>query len=37
MREGHREGTTFKVGFLSILGKCKYCKAGGINGRDSDV
>ena len=30
---GHREGTSFEVGFLSLLGKCKYCKAGGINRR----
>ena len=33
---GHREGTTFEVGFLALLGKCKYCNVGGINGRDNN-
>ncbi len=34
MRLGHRGGTTFEVGFLALLGKCKYCNVGGKNGRD---
>ncbi len=34
---GHSGGTTFEVGFLSLLGKWKYYNADGINRRDMSV